>query len=242
MYPFSLTDCSVGRFIRNFISLVRTFLGSLSPTELDEWTTLGLEAGGGDDVVTVVTMAMTVMMTSDLRRRLSPPLPNLSPGAAPSWAPTFSYSSPSSSSERCSWYSWGAATTLNSFIPTNSQHPMTTKLSRDVSSTTAGHQSSRSHRPEGSGRADALTSCRMVSVRTLYQSLMMLSVSYWTRKSTPLLLFNWRREEFSQRPPEVSVRCLWSPPTSNTFFLLDFSLEAQPNVAPRRSTVNSGTI
>lgn len=36
MYPFSLTDCSVGRFIRNFISLVRTFLGSLSPTELDE--------------------------------------------------------------------------------------------------------------------------------------------------------------------------------------------------------------
>lgn len=53
-----------------------------------------------------------------------------------------------------------------------------------------------------------------------------------------------RKEEFraSPRPPEVSVRCLWPPPTSNTFFLLDLSLEAQPNVAPRRSTVNSGTI
>lgn len=45
----SLTDCSVGLFIRNFISLVRTLLGSLSPTELDEWTTLGLEAAGGDE-------------------------------------------------------------------------------------------------------------------------------------------------------------------------------------------------
>lgn len=116
MYPFSLTDCSVGRFIRNFISLVRTRLGSLSPAELDEWTTLGLEAGGGDEVVTqrmtvtVVMMRMRTMTTSDSRRRLSPPLPNLSPGVGPSWAPTFSYSSAYSSSERCSWYSWGAAT------------------------------------------------------------------------------------------------------------------------------------
>lgn len=30
--------------------------------------------------------------------------------------------------------------------------------------------------------------------------------------------------------------------TSKTFFLLDLSFEAQPIVAPRRSTVNSGTI
>lgn len=44
MYPFSLTDCSVGRFIRNFISLVRTRFGSVSPAELDECVTLCLEA------------------------------------------------------------------------------------------------------------------------------------------------------------------------------------------------------
>lgn len=45
MYPFSLMDCSVGRFKRNFISLVRTFFGSVSPAELDECVTLGREAG-----------------------------------------------------------------------------------------------------------------------------------------------------------------------------------------------------
>lgn len=44
MYPFSLTDCSVGRFMRNFISLVRTLFGSVSPAELDECVTLGLLA------------------------------------------------------------------------------------------------------------------------------------------------------------------------------------------------------
>lgn len=44
MYPFSLTDCSVGRFIRNFISLVRTRFGSVSPAELVECVTLCLEA------------------------------------------------------------------------------------------------------------------------------------------------------------------------------------------------------
>lgn len=44
MYPFSLTDCSVGRFMRNFISLVRTLFGSVSPAELDECVTLCLVA------------------------------------------------------------------------------------------------------------------------------------------------------------------------------------------------------
>lgn len=36
-----------------------------------------------------------------------------------------------------------------------------------------------------------LTSCRMVSVRTRCQSMMMLSVSYWIRNSTPFFVFNW---------------------------------------------------
>lgn len=40
MYPFSLTDCSVGRFMRNFISLVRTLFWSVSPAELVECVTL----------------------------------------------------------------------------------------------------------------------------------------------------------------------------------------------------------
>lgn len=44
MYPFSLTDCSVGRFMRNFISLVRTRFWSVSPAELDECVTLCLLA------------------------------------------------------------------------------------------------------------------------------------------------------------------------------------------------------
>lgn len=44
MYPFSLTDCSVGRFIRNFISLVRTLFWSVSPAELLECVTLCLVA------------------------------------------------------------------------------------------------------------------------------------------------------------------------------------------------------
>lgn len=35
----------------------------------------------------------------------------------------------------------------------------------------------------------------MVSVRTLYQSAMMLSVSYWIRNSTPFLVFSWGGEE-----------------------------------------------
>lgn len=49
MYPLSLTDCSVGRFMRNFISLVRTLFGSVSPAELDEWLTLGLAAATKED-------------------------------------------------------------------------------------------------------------------------------------------------------------------------------------------------
>lgn len=49
MYPFSLTDCSVGRFMRNFISLVRTLFWSVSPAELEECMTLGLEAGKCQD-------------------------------------------------------------------------------------------------------------------------------------------------------------------------------------------------
>lgn len=49
MYPFSFTDCSVGRFMRNFISLVRTLFGSVSPAELDEWLMLGLVAATRED-------------------------------------------------------------------------------------------------------------------------------------------------------------------------------------------------
>lgn len=37
-----------------------------------------------------MTKMKVTMMASDLQRRLSPPLPNLSPGAAPSAVATFS--------------------------------------------------------------------------------------------------------------------------------------------------------
>lgn len=107
----------------------------------------------------------------------------------------------------------------------------------------------------------------MVSTKTLCQSLMMLSVSYWTRNSTPFLPFNWKRQN-EMRIMKISFidshRCTvikwhhvsveehccdlfvivlrWHQHTSKTFFLLDLSLEAQPIAAPRRSTVISVTI
>lgn len=95
-----------------------------------------------------------------------------------------------------------------------------------------------------------LTSCRMVSVKTLCQSVMMLSVSYCIRNSTPFLLFNWRGDNEIQLILGGKI-IAWithldpvnnKQQTSKTFFLLDLSFEAQPIVAPRRSTVNSGTI
>lgn len=111
MYPFSLMDCSVGRFKRNFISLVRTFFGSVSPAELDEWVMLGLEAGrhlqmtAGFVASYVQTGSKPWRRPSDLHLRLSVLLPNLSSRAA-SVLPIFSYRSESSSSEWWSWYSW----------------------------------------------------------------------------------------------------------------------------------------
>lgn len=82
MYPFSLTDCSVGRFMRNFISLVRTLFGSVSPAELDECVTLCLVAEKFqtfiDTLVVVPTgsklMTSTVQPTSTLFSSTSKPL------------------------------------------------------------------------------------------------------------------------------------------------------------------------
>lgn len=82
MYPFSLTDCSVGRFMRNFISLVRTLFWSVSPAELDECVTLCLVAEKFqtfiDTLVVVPTgsklMTSTVQPTSTLVSSTSKPL------------------------------------------------------------------------------------------------------------------------------------------------------------------------
>lgn len=68
MYPFSLTDWSVGRFMRNFISLVRTLFGSVSPAELDECVTLCLVAEKFqtfiDTLVAVPTGSKRMMSTA----------------------------------------------------------------------------------------------------------------------------------------------------------------------------------
>lgn len=82
MYPFSLTDCRVGRFMRNFISLVRTLFGSVSPAELEESVTLCLVAEKFqafiDTLVVVPTgskpMTPTVQPTSTLVSTASEPV------------------------------------------------------------------------------------------------------------------------------------------------------------------------
>lgn len=169
MYPFSLTDCSVGRFMRNFISLVRTLFGSVSPAELDECVTLCLVAEKFQTFIDTLIVFPKLgqnwwRQPCNLHRRLSAALPNRSSRAA-SVEGIFSYKSLSSSSEGWSWYSWSAV------------KPSINTINISLQVVT--------------GISAYLTSCRMVSVRTRCQSTMMLSVSYCIRNSTPFRVFNW---------------------------------------------------